>query len=127
MVNIADARVLARLGDALILVVRSGSTTRDAAQLAKTRFAEDGTPMLGTILNFWNPKTPGYSYYRYYYAGYYHYYGDGSGNDNGNAPSAAGGDAGRQADKPANRAPMVGAWKPGFSIRRELGEGAATE
>src|SRR5205823_11878211 len=50
MVNIADARMLARLGDALILVVRSGSTTRDAAQLAKTRFTEDGTPVLGTIL-----------------------------------------------------------------------------
>jgi Mrp family chromosome partitioning ATPase len=46
MVNIADARMLARHADALILIVRSGSTTRDAAQLAKTRFAEDGTPIL---------------------------------------------------------------------------------
>jgi succinoglycan biosynthesis transport protein ExoP len=77
MVNIADARVVARFGDATILVVRSGSTTRDAALLAKGRFAEDGIPILGTILNFWNPKTPGYAYYRYYYAGYLHYYGDG--------------------------------------------------
>jgi capsular exopolysaccharide synthesis family protein len=85
MVNIADARMLARHADALILIVRSGSTTRDAAQLAKTRFAEDGTPMLGTILNFWNPKTPGYAYYKYYYAGYYHYYGQGKSNGNGNS------------------------------------------
>jgi succinoglycan biosynthesis transport protein ExoP len=88
MVNISDARMVARLGDALILVVRSGATTRDAAQLAKTRFAEDGTAMLGTILNFWNPKTPGYSYYKYYYAGYYHYYGqngEGGKGDGGNA------------------------------------------
>ena len=84
MVNIADARMLARHADALILIVRSGSTTRDAAQLAKVRFAEDGTPVLGTILNFWNPKTPGYAYYKYYYAGYYHYYGQGNGNGNGN-------------------------------------------
>ncbi len=74
MANIADARVVARFGDALILVVRSGVTSRDAAQLAKTRFAEDGIPILGTILNFWNPKTPGYGYYRYYYDGYYHYH-----------------------------------------------------
>jgi len=84
MINIADARIIARLGDALILIVRSGSTTRDAALLAKSRFAEDGTPVLGTILNFWNPKTPGYSYYKYYYAGYYAYYGDGSGKNDGN-------------------------------------------
>ncbi len=83
MVNIADARVIARLGDGLILVVRSGTTTRDAALLAKARFAEDGIPILGTILNFWNPKTPGYAYYRYYYAGYYHYYGQSNGNGNG--------------------------------------------
>ena len=83
MANIADARVVARFGDALILVVRSGVTSRDAAQLAKTRFAEDGIPVLGTILNFWNPKTPGYGYYRSYYEGYYHYNGNGNGNGNG--------------------------------------------
>ncbi len=75
MVNISDARMLARHGDALILVVRSGSTTRDAAALAQRRFAEDGIPVMGVILNGWNPKTPGYHYYRYYYAGYHHYYG----------------------------------------------------
>ena len=84
MVNISDARVVARYADAVILVLRSASTTRDAALLAKRRFAEDGIPVLGTILNWWNPKTPGYGYYRYYYAGYYHYYGNGDGNGNGN-------------------------------------------
>ena len=76
MVNISDARMLARHGDALILVVRSGVTTRDAASLAGRRFAEDGIPLSGVILNGWNPHTPGYHYYRYYYAGYHHYYGD---------------------------------------------------
>lgn len=76
MANIADARVIGRYADALTLVVRSGSTTRDAALLARSRFADDGIPMLGTILNHWNPATPGYSYYKYYYAGYQHYYGD---------------------------------------------------
>jgi capsular exopolysaccharide synthesis family protein len=82
MVNMADARVLAQLGDALILVVRSGVTTRDAAQLARSRFAEDGTAVAGTILNFWNPKTPGYSYYKYYYDGDQPY----SGDDNSDGP-----------------------------------------
>jgi capsular exopolysaccharide synthesis family protein len=79
MVNISDARMLARHGDALILVVRSAVTTRDAAALAQRRFAEDGIPLMGVILNGWNPKTPGYHYYRYYYAGYQHYYGHSDG------------------------------------------------
>ena len=80
MVNISDARVVARFADAVILVLRSALTTRDAALLAKRRFAEDGIQVLGTILNYWNPQTPGYGYYRYYYAGYFHYYGNGNGN-----------------------------------------------
>ena len=75
MVNISDARVLARYSDAVILVLRSNVTTRDAALGAKRRFAEDGIQVFGTILNGWNPNTPGYGYYRNYYAGYYHYYG----------------------------------------------------
>jgi succinoglycan biosynthesis transport protein ExoP len=83
MVNISDARVVARFADAVILVLRSAATTRDAALLAKRRFAEDGIQVLGTILNYWNPKTPGYGYYRYYYAGYYHYYGNENGNGSG--------------------------------------------
>ncbi len=86
MVNISDARVVARHGDAVILILRSAATTRDAALLAKRRFNEDGIQVLGTILNWWNPSTPGYGYYKYYYAGYYHYYGkeDANGNGNGN-------------------------------------------
>jgi capsular exopolysaccharide synthesis family protein len=75
MVNISDARVLARYADAVVLVLRSNVTTRDAALGAKRRFAEDGIQVFGTILNGWNPNTPGYGYYRNYYAGYYHYYG----------------------------------------------------
>ena len=75
---------MGRLSDGIIMILRSGVTSRDAALLAKRRFAEDGLPILGTILNGWNPNTPGYSYYRSYYAGYYHYYGNGNGNSNGN-------------------------------------------
>jgi len=83
MVNIPDARVMARLADGVILVLRSALTTRDAALLAKQRFEDDGIPLMGTILNNWNPNTPGYGYYRNYYAGYYHYYGDVNGSHNG--------------------------------------------
>ena len=34
MVNISDARIVARLSDALILILRSAVTTRDAALLS---------------------------------------------------------------------------------------------
>ena len=53
MVNIADARVIGQHADAVVLVVRSGVTSRDAALLARSRFADDGIPLLGTILNGW--------------------------------------------------------------------------
>jgi receptor protein-tyrosine kinase len=75
MVNIADARMMGRQADGVIMIVRSNYTTRDAAITATQRLAEDGSPMLGIILNAWNPNVPGYSYYRNYYAGYNHYYG----------------------------------------------------
>jgi succinoglycan biosynthesis transport protein ExoP len=84
MVNIADARMVGRHADGVVMVVRSHYTTRDAAQLAKQRLIEDGSQLLGVIMNSWNPNVPGYSYYRNYYAGYHHYYGAESANGNGN-------------------------------------------
>lgn len=71
MLHIPDARVLGRLVDRVILVVRAGQTTRDAAIAARQRFREDGSKMLGTILNDWNPKTSPQGYYNY--KSYYHY------------------------------------------------------
>lgn len=70
--HISDARVLGRLADAVLLIVRAGITTRDAAMMVKQRFGEDGTPLLGTILNGWDPKHDVYGYrYRYYNGGGY--------------------------------------------------------
>ncbi|MEK7408494.1 MAG: hypothetical protein AAB225_25765, partial [Acidobacteriota bacterium] len=64
MLQIADARVLGRLADAVILIIRSGRTTRDAAQAARDRLVEDGIPVLGAILNDWDPKySTGSAYY----------------------------------------------------------------
>ena len=64
-----EARVLGRLADGVILVVRSAETMRHAAVAAKQRLTEDGTRVLGTILNQWDPrKTNKYSYgYGYKY------------------------------------------------------------
>jgi|HubBroStandDraft_1064217.scaffolds.fasta_scaffold04181_5 succinoglycan biosynthesis transport protein ExoP len=95
MVNIPDARVMARLADGVILILRSAHTTRDAALLAKQRFLDDGIEVMGTILNNWNPNTPGYGYYRNYYEGYFHYLGDGNGSGNGNGSSSGNGNGKR--------------------------------
>ena len=48
--------------------MRAGQTTRDAAKTAAARFDEDGTLVLGTVLNAWNPSASGYGYYDDYYA-----------------------------------------------------------
>ncbi len=65
----ADARLFGRLADAVILVVRSGHTSRNLALAAKSRLMEDGLPIAGTILNDWNAREAGYEYsdaaYRY--------------------------------------------------------------
>ena len=102
MVNIPDARVLARLADGVILILRSAVTTRDAALLAKQRFMDDGIPIMGTILNNWNPNTPGYGYYRNYYEGYFHYIGNGSnGSGNGSSNASNNGHGSANGKKPA--------------------------
>jgi capsular exopolysaccharide synthesis family protein len=64
----ADARLFGRVADAVVLVVRSGHTTRELAQAARARFVEDGLPVLGTILNDWDGKQSAYEYGKNAYA-----------------------------------------------------------
>jgi len=67
MLYITDARVLGRLADGAILVIRASKTTRDAARAAKQRLVDDGIPVLGTILNEWDLRAkPRYGYYTSY-------------------------------------------------------------
>ena len=58
----SDARIVATLVDGVILVLRSGKTSRDAAASATQRLREDGTPVVGAILNECDSKTAGYGY-----------------------------------------------------------------
>lgn len=85
MLTMADARVVARHADGLVLVVRANQTSRDSLRDSARRFSDDGTRILGAILNDWNPKKSGrYGYYRYY-SKYKHYYkpADGGGDSEG--------------------------------------------
>ncbi|WP_321476837.1 polysaccharide biosynthesis tyrosine autokinase [uncultured Paludibaculum sp.] len=82
MLQIPDARVIGRLTSGVVLVVRANKTTRDAAMAARARLRDDGTHVVGTVLNDWNPKqSPGgyYGYYDGHYGKYYkRYYGQDS-------------------------------------------------
>jgi capsular exopolysaccharide synthesis family protein len=71
VLQLADARILSRLADAVVLVFRAGQTTREAAAMAVNAFEADGVPVLGTVLNDWNPRTMGYGYYPASYLPYY--------------------------------------------------------
>jgi Mrp family chromosome partitioning ATPase len=72
MLQMPDARVFGRLADAVVLVVRSAQTTREAAAAAAQRLTEDGTRVLGTILNEWDPRQASHAGYGYPYR-HYHY------------------------------------------------------
>jgi receptor protein-tyrosine kinase len=68
MQYVSDARVLGRLADGVILVIRASQTLRDEALNISRRLREDGIPVLGTILNAWDVKNKSrYGAYRYGY------------------------------------------------------------
>jgi capsular exopolysaccharide synthesis family protein len=62
MLEFSDARVLGRLSDGVIMVVRASGTSRDDAATVYRRFQEDGTAVLGSILNDWNSKKSKHGY-----------------------------------------------------------------
>jgi succinoglycan biosynthesis transport protein ExoP len=70
MLYLSDARILAGMSDGVILVVRARHTDREALMTAAQRFSSDGTPLLGSILNDWDPRRGSAPYYNqrdYYY------------------------------------------------------------
>ena len=62
----ADARIMARHGEKLLLVVRAGNTDRKTAQAAVQRLQLDGIEVMGVIVNYWDPAhSDSYDYARY--------------------------------------------------------------
>jgi capsular exopolysaccharide synthesis family protein len=55
----SDARLLGQISDGLILIIRSGKSSRENVQLTVQRITEDGIPIVGTILNHWQPTQHG--------------------------------------------------------------------
>ena len=71
VLHLADARIVAPLTDAAILVLRSGVTARKSALEAYHRMQEDGLFLLGTVLTGWEASN---SYLKRHY--YYDYVDD---------------------------------------------------
>jgi succinoglycan biosynthesis transport protein ExoP len=66
LLHMPDARMLGRMADAVVLVARAGHTLREAALAARERLMQDQTPVLGVILNDWDPKFSPDGYYGNY-------------------------------------------------------------
>jgi succinoglycan biosynthesis transport protein ExoP len=69
MLQISDARVLGWLADGVLLVLRSRKTTKESALAACDCLLQDGTHVLGTVLNDWSAaKNDKYNSYHSYFA-----------------------------------------------------------
>jgi polysaccharide biosynthesis transport protein len=70
---LSDARVLGPLSDGVVLVLRAGEVKVESVLAAEERLMADGSRLLGTVLNNWDPRSNGYGSYpeRYYKRSYY--------------------------------------------------------
>jgi capsular exopolysaccharide synthesis family protein len=70
MMLYSDMRVIGRISDGVVMVVRANRTSRDELRSACRRLEQDGIPLLGTVLNDWridHARRHGYGdYYRHY-------------------------------------------------------------
>jgi capsular exopolysaccharide synthesis family protein len=67
MAFLPDARVVGRLSDGLIIVVRANRTSRQSLWTVRQRLLQDQIPVLGTILNNWtDAERSGRAYGGYY-------------------------------------------------------------
>ena len=72
--SVTDAVVLSPRADAVILVIRSGKTTKQALRRARDILAQVNAKVVGVLLNAVDLTSPDYYYYYEYqgkYAGYY--------------------------------------------------------
>jgi Mrp family chromosome partitioning ATPase len=73
LLAVSDARILAACSDSVILVVRAHATNRETFAAAAQQLLEDRTPIMGTILNDWDPRRGGRDPFQHQYSyGDYH-------------------------------------------------------
>lgn len=66
MLQFPDARLTATLCDGVVLVLRSGVTGLENAVASRDLLTQDGTRLIGTILNDWAPKKHEIAQYKKY-------------------------------------------------------------
>jgi capsular exopolysaccharide synthesis family protein len=69
---VTDPAVLGNLADGVVLIVKAGETTRDAAVHARRQLGSAKARMIGVIVNAIDFSNPAYGY-EYYYRNYYRY------------------------------------------------------
>ncbi|MFY9743841.1 MAG: CpsD/CapB family tyrosine-protein kinase, partial [Candidatus Sulfotelmatobacter sp.] len=73
--SVTDAVVLSPRADAIVLVIRSGHTTKQALRRSRDLLMQVNAKLSGVLLNAVDLSSPDYHYYYEYqgkYAGYYH-------------------------------------------------------
>jgi len=66
----ADARILGRMSDGVVMVVRSNTKTTEELKAACQKFSQDQIPMLGMVLNDWKMNSSRARAYGRYYGRY---------------------------------------------------------
>ena len=84
--SVADALRIATHADGVVMVVRSGKTSRKLVADAVDKLKRTGVPILGVVLNRVEMSRKGSYYYKHYY--YNGYYGKGYGHENSKKRSA---------------------------------------
>jgi Mrp family chromosome partitioning ATPase len=87
---VTDAAILSKLVDGTLLIVKSRTTTRDAAKHAVHVLADISSEILGAVMNDLDLEDRKYGrYYYHYYKKYGYYYGS-SDDDRETTPPADG-------------------------------------
>lgn len=74
--SVTDAVVLSPRADAIVLVIRSGQTTKQALRRARNVLGQVNAKVAGVLLNAVDLSSPDYYYYYEYQGKYSHYYRD---------------------------------------------------
>ncbi len=75
LLGLADAAIASTQTDGVIMVVKSGKTSREATQHAKRILESLNSKVLGVVLNAIHESNLKYGYYHSYYHYYYQHYG----------------------------------------------------
>jgi len=75
--SVTDAVVLSPRADAVVLVIRSGQTTKQSLRRARNILAQVNAKVIGVLLNAVDLSSPDYYYYYEYQGKYARYYRDG--------------------------------------------------